>query len=49
MSNHEIPEEILNVLKATPANEKEPDLPFKMPKNQDLHLDFLTRLKEDWL
>ena len=47
MSKHETPVKILNILKATPTKENEPDLPFKMPKNQNLYLDVITRIKED--
>lgn len=31
--NNKIPEEILNILKATPCKKKEPSYPFKMPKS----------------
>ena len=40
MANHKIPEKILNILRATPSKEKEPDLSFKMPKNEHLWSDF---------
>ena len=47
--NHEISQEILNILSATPSEEKEPGFPFKMPKNEHHWLDREIRIEENWL